>query len=75
MLFSIKAEAVAQRAVQRLQEGKKPVIAFASTMGAFLEGMENANGEPITDGDMISADFSEVLFRGLERIKKTVQKR
>jgi hypothetical protein len=66
MLFSIKAEAVAQRAVQRLQEGKKPVIAFASTMGAFLEGMENAHGEQVSDGDMINADFSEVLMRGLD---------
>ncbi len=68
MLFSIKAEAVARRAIQRLQEGKKPVIAFASTMGAFLEGMENDHGEPVADGDMINADFSEVLFRGLESL-------
>jgi hypothetical protein len=68
MLFSIKAEAVAQRAVQRLQEGKKPVIAFASTMGAFLEGMENAHGETVSDGDTINADFSEVLLRGLESL-------
>ena len=68
MLFSIKAEAVAQRAVQRLQEGKKPVIAFASTMGSFLESMENAHGDPVADGDMINADFSEVLMRGLESL-------
>jgi predicted RNA methylase len=41
MLFSIKAEAVADRAILRLKEGKKPVIAFASTMGSFIEQMEN----------------------------------
>jgi len=41
MLFSLKAEAVAERAILRLKEGKKPVIAFASTMGSFIEQMEN----------------------------------
>lgn len=68
MLFSIKASAVADRAIQRLKEGKKPVIAFASTMGSFIEQMENSKGLPVADGDTIKADFSEVLMRGLEGI-------
>lgn len=68
MLFSIKAEAVADRAILRLKEGKKPVIAFASTMGSFIEQMENEQGLPVSDGDTINADFSEVLMRGLDGI-------
>ncbi len=68
MLFSIKAEAVAERAIQRLQEGKKPVIAFASTMGSFIEQMDNDKGLPVSDGDTINADFSEVLMRGLDGV-------
>ncbi|HXA02461.1 MAG TPA: strawberry notch C-terminal domain-containing protein, partial [Cytophagaceae bacterium] len=68
MLFSIKAEAVAERAIARLQEGKKPVVAFASTMGSFIEQMENEKGLPVGDGDIINADFSEVLMRGLDGI-------
>lgn len=68
MLFSIKAEAVADRAIQRLQEGKKPVIAFASTMGSFIEQMENDKGLAVGDGDTINADFSEVLMRGLDGV-------
>ena len=68
MLFAIKASAVADRAIQRLKEGKKPVIAFASTMGSFIEQMENNKGLPVADGDTIKADFSEVLMRGLEGI-------
>lgn len=68
MLFSIKASAVADRAILRLKEGKKPVIAFASTMGSFIEQMENSKGLPVADGDTIKADFSEVLMRGLEGI-------
>lgn len=68
MLFSIKAEAVAERAIMRLKEGKKPVIAFASTMGSFIEQMENERGLPVGDGDVIDADFSSVLQRGLDGI-------
>ncbi len=74
MLFSIKAEAVAERAIERLREGKKPVIAFASTMGSFIEQMENDKGLPVTDGDVINADFSEVLKKGLEGVMKYTEK-
>lgn len=68
MLFSIKAEAVAERAIMRLKEGKKPVIAFASTMGSFIEQLENDHGLPVSDGDTINADFSEVLQKGLDGV-------
>lgn len=68
MLFSIKAEAVAERAIARLKEGKKPVIAFASTMGSFIEQMENDAGLAVSDGDTINADFSLVLQKGLDGI-------
>lgn len=68
MLFSIKAEAVAERAIARLKEGKKPVIAFASTMGSFIEQMETDSGLAVSDGDTINADFSVVLQKGLNGI-------
>jgi predicted RNA methylase len=68
MLFSIKAEAVAERAIVRLKEGKKPVIAFASTMGSFIEQIETEAGLTISDGDTINADFSVVLQKGLDGI-------
>jgi DNA repair protein RadC len=74
MLFSLKAESVAERAIQRLREGKKPIIAFASTMGSFIESMENEQGMPVTDGDTINADFSEVLKRGLDGILRYTEK-
>lgn len=70
MLFSIKADAVAERAIRRLKEGKKPVIAFSSTMGSFIEGMEDANGLPVGVGDIIKADFSIVLQKGLEGVMR-----
>ena len=74
MLFSIKADAVAERALMRLREGKKPIIAFASTMGSFIEQMENKNGTVVGDGDTINADFAEVLKRGLESIMRYTEK-
>jgi hypothetical protein len=74
MLFSIKAEAVAEQAIARLKEGKKPVIAFASTMGSFIETLENENGMTVTDGDTINADFAEVLKRGLDGVLRYTEK-
>ncbi|MBO9565533.1 MAG: strawberry notch C-terminal domain-containing protein [Niastella sp.] len=74
MLFSLKAEAVAERAIMRLKEGKKPVIAFASTMGSFIETLETDTGMPVGDGDIINADFSEVLQRGLDGIFRYTEK-
>jgi hypothetical protein len=74
MLFSLKAEAVAERTILRLKEGKKPVIAFASTMGSFIENMENEHGLPVSDGDTINADFTEVLMRGLDGILRYTEK-
>src|SRR5258708_13104542 len=74
MLFSLKAGAVAEKALHRLQEGKKPLIAFASTMGSFIETMENEQGMPVSEGDTINADFSEVLRRGLEGVLRYTEK-
>jgi hypothetical protein len=74
MLFSLKADSVAERAIQRLKEGKKPVIAFASTMGSSIEGIENDNGLPVSDGDTINADFTEVLKKGLDGILRYTEK-
>lgn len=70
MLFAIKAEEVANRAIERLKEGKKPVIAFSSTMGSFIEQLENENGMPVGDGDVINADFAEVLKKGLAGVMR-----
>ncbi|MFD3001423.1 strawberry notch-like NTP hydrolase domain-containing protein [Pontibacter toksunensis] len=70
MLFSIKADTVAERAIQRLGEGKKPVIAFASTMGSFIEQMEDENGMTVGNGSMIDIDFATVLQRGLDGVMR-----
>lgn len=68
MLFAIKAEDVADRAIKRLKEGKKPVIAFSSTMGSFLDQLEDEDGIKAVIGDTINADFAIVLDKGLEGV-------
>ena len=72
MLFSIKSESVADRAIQRLREGKKPVIAFSSTMGSFVE--ELYEGSQFADAEqVVNADFVTVLQRGLDGVMKVVE--
>lgn len=69
MLFAIKAEAVADRAIIRMKEGKKPIIAFTSTMGSFLENLEDEQtGMLIGDGSKIKTDFSEIVQRLLDGV-------
>lgn len=68
MLFAIKADAVADRAIMRLKQGKKPVIAFSSTMGSFLEQLEDEDGNPVKDGSVISADFAAVMIKALDGV-------
>ncbi|KAL6953741.1 hypothetical protein U1Q18_050186 [Sarracenia purpurea var. burkii] len=68
MLFALKADDVANRAILRLKEGKKPVIAFSSTMGSFLENMEDEEGTMVSDGSTISASFSNVLLKSLNAV-------
>lgn len=68
LLFSIKAEAVADVAIQRLKEGKKPVIAFANTMESFLNTITNADGSAVEEGDIINSDFSKIFEKRLSSV-------
>jgi hypothetical protein len=68
MLFSIKADAVADMAIAALKEGKKPVIAFGPTMESFLNDMG------VVDGETIKADFALVLKRGLDGVLRYTKK-
>lgn len=67
LLFSLNAEDVADHAIERLKQGKKPIVAFASTMGSFLENMSKS-------GDEINGDFSIVLEKGLDSVLRYTEK-
>jgi hypothetical protein len=73
LLFSIKAEAVVQRALERLADDKKVVIAFSSTMESFIQENILTQEEEQEDSSkvrelVIDADFSTVLKKGLESL-------
>lgn len=63
LLLSIKADAVADFAINRMQEGKKVIIGFSNTLESFLDYLIQDNKE-----DKIKTDFSIILKRRLEKI-------
>jgi hypothetical protein len=65
MLFSIKAQVCGEIAVERLKEGKKPIISFAQTLESFLNELKNENGELASEGDIIGTDFTLILEKRL----------
>lgn len=70
LLFSLKAEAVGKVAVERLKEGKKPIISFASTMESFLNELKNENDEFVKEGDIVNSDFTMVFEKRLRNTLK-----
>ncbi|MEA5111648.1 hypothetical protein SDC9_17714 [bioreactor metagenome] len=60
-VFALKAEEVANRAIQRMKEGMKPVITFENTMDTWMDKLVEAYGENNT----VNTDFSIVIKRAL----------
>ncbi len=63
LLFSLKVENVANLAIDLLRDNKKVVIAFKSTMGAFLKEMNLLSGDIIPKGEF---DFARSLQKGID---------
>lgn len=62
LFFSIKAEAVANWAIHRMKQGKKPIIALASTLESVLDyAIESSSSSKI------DVDFSVLLKRRLDK--------
>lgn len=65
MLLSAKSNAAADRAIEALRNGEKPVITVAGTMESFLNDYADAAG--ITPGQKMTGTFGDVLMRYLDR--------
>lgn len=63
LLFSLKAQDIADEAIQLLNENKKVVIAFKSTMETFLKDEGYKNGDQVLEADL---DFAKSLKKGFE---------
>lgn len=61
-IFSLKAEPLAERAIQRMRDGVKPVITFQNTMDTWLEKLTNIYGK----NNEVITDFSVVMANGLQ---------
>jgi hypothetical protein len=68
LLFALKAESVADIAIEWLKVGRKPVIAFSSTMESFLNNLQNEDGTKVQNGDTIKSDFSQILRKRLDGV-------
>ena len=65
MLFALKVEEVAKKTIELLNQDKKVVIAFKSTMGAFLKDLNLGSGD-VVNPDQI--DFVRTMIKGLDSI-------
>ena len=65
MLFSLKVEEVARFCLRLLNENKKVVIAFKSTMETFLKDLHLVSGDVILPAQM---DFARTLLKGLDSV-------
>lgn len=71
-LLAQKADATVQTAIAALQNGEKPVITVANTMGSFIEAY--AESQDLSPGDELDLSFGDLLERYLERSRDVVVK-
>ncbi|MEM9503680.1 MAG: strawberry notch C-terminal domain-containing protein, partial [Cyanobacteria bacterium P01_E01_bin.43] len=71
-LLAQKADATVQAAIAALQNGEKPVITVANTMGSFIQAYVDAQG--LNPGDELNLSFSDLLERYLDRSRDVVVK-
>lgn len=68
LLFALKVDAVADRVIENLRNGYKPVISFTNTMEGFLK--EAPTGEAMDE----IPDFSITLMRALDGVMRFTEK-
>ena len=73
MLLAMKAEPAAVAAIAAIKRGEKPVLTVANTMESFLSDYSDSLG--IGNGDEMSADFSDVLKKYLDRTRTIIIKK
>lgn len=72
LLLGLKAQAAADRAIDNLKAGRKPLIAVENTMGSFLSEYAEGNGLKVGD-DLGDFSYRTVLSRALERSRYIVE--
>jgi hypothetical protein len=70
MLLTLKADRMADAAVEAMQRGEKPVIAVDNTMEAALD--RYVQEKNIRPGEKVDLDFRQLLRRYLDRSREVV---
>lgn len=65
MLLASKTKGAIDRALEKLKEGKKPVLTLANTMGSFIGEFTADNGAK--PGDELALNFNNLLKRYLKK--------
>jgi predicted RNA methylase len=65
MLLALKVVPAAQKALEAVKRGEKPVLTVANTMGSFIEHYVEDHG--LNTGDAVDISFRDLLLRYLER--------
>lgn len=68
LLLGLKAKRAAELAIESHKKGVKPVLALENTMGSFLNSYVEETGAAL--GDVVDADYRDVLLRALERTRR-----
>lgn len=71
MALGMKADALADEAIDALNNKEAPVITLESTMGSFLKAFSDENGIAVGD-ELGSFDWRNILYRALERSRYMV---
>lgn len=71
-LFSLKAEAVAQKAIDLHKKGEKPLIAVTHTNESLLEDYIADTG--LAEGDAVDMQFNVIFERYLSRLRRVTVK-
>ncbi|MBE9124719.1 MULTISPECIES: strawberry notch C-terminal domain-containing protein [unclassified Coleofasciculus] len=65
-----KTQGAIDLAKESLEKGEKPILTVSNTMGKFLSQYAQDNG--LETGDVIDADFGDMLKRYLERSREVI---
>jgi len=68
--LSIKADQVADLAIDSFRQGQKPVVGFVSTMESHLDRYIDENG--IKPGDALDITYADLLLHNLERSRDVI---
>lgn len=72
LLYSIKAKDTARLAIEEHKAGRKPFIAIRSTLESMLKDLRDEGMMEM--GDVIDADFSYILQKGLDGVMRITVK-